>query len=217
MNIFKAILFLILYLICLEFIGLWLIIPERFGIRVYSFHFFVSGIIFLTIMILFIRLVRGKDYKIPQKTESKWYYLAILIGLLYVPIQDLINIPYDYFLNENTQIIYDFNGFQDLIKINSLGTIILFPICEELFFREYILNNLRKRYSFLFSLIFSSFLFSIMHFPYTEMYFDLEYSFNQTYIAFFGGLFLGFLYLKSKSIGPPIIMHICWNFLAILI
>ncbi|NQZ38301.1 MAG: CPBP family intramembrane metalloprotease [Crocinitomicaceae bacterium] len=34
---------------------------------------------------------------------------------------------------------------------------------------------------------------------------------HHAYIAFFGSLILGSIYSRSKSIGPPILMHVIWN------
>jgi len=217
MNIIKALISLILYVVCSEIIGLWIEIPDYFGIKYYSYYFFISELLLLILIIIFLRLIRGKNYKLPQVTNRKWYYIASAVGILYVPFQDFINIPYDLLFQTNNKITYDFNGISELITINSLAIIILFPIAEELFFREYLLNGLKNKYSIIFSLIFSSFLFSIMHFPYTQMYFDLDYNINQLYITFFGGLISGIIYIKSKSIGPSILMHIFWNFSAVLI
>ncbi|KAA3622476.1 MAG: CPBP family intramembrane metalloprotease [Bacteroidetes bacterium] len=217
MNFLRAILFLFLYLIFGEIIGLWVYIPGHFGVKVYSFHFFVTGFLFLCLIILFLRYVKGRDYRFPQKTELKWYLLALLLGVLYIPFQNLLNLPYDFLLNDNNKIVFDFDGISDLMKLNSFATIILFPIAEELFFRDFLLEGLKRKYSIIFSLFFSSLLFSIMHFPYAEIIFDLQYSFNQLYITFFGGLILGLVYLKSKSVGPPIVMHIFWNLFAVMV
>ncbi|MEG0473704.1 MAG: CPBP family intramembrane glutamic endopeptidase, partial [Solibacillus sp.] len=82
---------------------------------------------------------------------------------------------------------------------------ILAPIWEELFFRGILLRRLMIKWSPQKSIIVSSLLFSLIHVnPLTVIF------------AFFLGCLLGYVYLKTKSIIVPIVVHSFSNFLAFL-
>ncbi len=91
-------------------------------------------------------------------------------------------------------------------NIFSIATlVILAPVFEELIFRGIILNGLLKRYSPVLSIVVSSLLFAAVHLnPW------------QFVSAFFLGLFIGWVYLRTKSISLAIIIHAFNNFAAIL-
>ncbi|MGE7024337.1 CPBP family intramembrane glutamic endopeptidase [Solibacillus cecembensis] len=82
---------------------------------------------------------------------------------------------------------------------------ILAPIWEELFFRGILLRRLTIKWSPQKSIIVSSLLFGLIHVnPLTVIF------------AFFLGCVLGYVYLKTKSIIVPIVVHSCSNILAFL-
>ncbi len=81
-----------------------------------------------------------------------------------------------------------------------LMTSVAAPILEEIFFRGIILDSLLKAYKPTPALIYSSLLFAIIHFnPW------------QGIEAFFLGLFLGWLYLRTRSLLPCIFVHFVNN------
>ncbi len=85
--------------------------------------------------------------------------------------------------------------------IVSLVTIcILFPIIEELIFRDFLLKKLSKLKDEKTALILSSILFAFFH---------LDSIFFIYYL--WGGLFYGYFYLKSKNIFLTIILHSLTN------
>jgi membrane protease YdiL (CAAX protease family) len=51
---------------------------------------------------------------------------------------------YNLLFGTEYQIAYRFDGLPKFKNINLISTILLIPINEELFFREYIQNNLQK-------------------------------------------------------------------------
>lgn len=83
--------------------------------------------------------------------------------------------------------------------------VIVAPILEELIFRGIMLGGLLTRYSPLKSILISSLLFSFVHLnPW------------QFIAAMISGLFLGWIYYKTRSVVPTIIMHSVNNLVGFL-
>lgn len=80
------------------------------------------------------------------------------------------------------------------------------PILEEIFVRGIVLKGLLKNYSPYKSILISAILFSALHLnPW------------QAIPAFLGGLFIGWVYYKTRSIIPGIIIHATINIIALLL
>lgn len=83
-----------------------------------------------------------------------------------------------------------------------LVLIILAPIAEELYFRGYLLNKLSSKKNLACAIIFSSLLFSILHI-------------NSFILPqFFGGIFYSLVYIKTRKLIIPIILHSLHNFIS---
>lgn len=82
-----------------------------------------------------------------------------------------------------------------------LVAVILAPIFEELLFRKAVLDRTAK-YGEGISIVFCGLLFGLFH-----------GNFSQFAYAFCLGMFFGFIYLKTKKIIYPIILHILTNFM----
>jgi membrane protease YdiL (CAAX protease family) len=83
---------------------------------------------------------------------------------------------------------------------------VIAPLTEEVLFRGIILKGFIKRYSLGKAIVLSAILFSLFHLnPY------------QFFSGLVMGLFLGFLYIKSRSIIPCIIAHSIYNVHGIII
>ena len=82
---------------------------------------------------------------------------------------------------------------------------ILAPLWEELFFRGILLRRFTLKWSPQKSIVVSSLLFGLIHINPLNVLF-----------AFFLGCLLGYVYLKTKSIIVPIVVHSFSNFLAFL-
>lgn len=79
--------------------------------------------------------------------------------------------------------------------------VILAPVFEELLFRKAVVDRTAK-YGDGISMVFSGLLFGLFH-----------GNFSQFAYAFFLGMFFAFIYLKTKNIMYPIILHILVNFM----
>lgn len=93
---------------------------------------------------------------------------------------------------------------KDILTVITL--VIAAPILEEIFARGIVLKGLLKNYSPRKSILISAILFSALHLnPW------------QAIPAFLGGLFIGWVYYKTRSIIPAIIIHATINITAILL
>jgi membrane protease YdiL (CAAX protease family) len=217
MSISKSFVITLSFMIFSIIIGtLVYLVIERINVLSGYSYFLTSSIQFLAVL-LYLKKVDKSVFTNPFKSEKKYYLLAAILGVLFVFIQQvLLRILYHLF-NVNKSFQYDFDPSM-LLESKSVALIMILPVVEEFLFRGYIQSGLQKRYNYLVAIIIASFLFSLIHFPISIFYFeysDRAYSavelFSQMYHTFFGGLFLGYLYYKSKSVGPPIVMHIVWN------
>lgn len=83
--------------------------------------------------------------------------------------------------------------------------IILAPIIEEIIFRGIILKGFLMRYSATNAILLSSLIFAVIHL-------NIVQGIN----AFIFGLFIGYVYFKSKSIGMTILIHFTINSIGLL-
>lgn len=84
-----------------------------------------------------------------------------------------------------------------------IGGALIGPVCEEIIFRGVILEGLAKKYDPTKALIFSALIFGLIHLQPL-----------QVIAAFFAGLILGWIYLKTQSLWIVIALHVINNFAA---
>jgi membrane protease YdiL (CAAX protease family) len=85
-----------------------------------------------------------------------------------------------------------------------LAGVVVAPVVEEIFFRGFVFAGLRQRYDWQKAALISSFLFALIHLQPTA-----------TIPIFILGYIFAYLYERSGSIGPAILMHISTNALAL--
>lgn len=102
---------------------------------------------------------------------------------------------------------------EEIGKNLGIAHLILIPLLsslsEETFYRGLIQMQLEKKAGFLFSLIFTSFLFALAHVEYGTLL--------QIILPFFFSIFLGFLIHKFKNIFAPLSAHFLYNFISLAI
>ena len=104
--------------------------------------------------------------------------------------------------SENTESIIDITRMNPLFFIIPVFTA---PILEELIFRKIIFGSLYKRMNFFLAVLISSFLFGILH---------LELQHILIYFAM--GVALAYVYVKTKRIIVPILVHMGMNALVVI-
>lgn len=104
--------------------------------------------------------------------------------------------------SENTNMIIDISRSNPIfIFVPAL----IGPILEELIFRKIIFNAFYKRWNFFVSALLSSLIFSVAHFEFTHI---LIYASM--------GFVFAYLYVKTKRIIVPIIVHMLMNTIAVV-
>jgi membrane protease YdiL (CAAX protease family) len=128
-------------------------------------------------------------------------FLALAMGtvLLLAIILSLFMPSVESAQRELMDLIRTTRGIVPFVLI--FGTVaILGPSFEEIFFRGFLLSVMRRRCFALWSLIFSSLLFGVIHF---QLY-------NLPVLACLGAA-LGISFLMTKDIRVAIFVHGCWN------
>ena len=208
----KSVLLTFIFYISLGVLGSWiLLIPyDSEYSDLLKFSRLIDSIVALIFLMLIFKLINRTDLLKLDKTNAKYYFISIILGIGFVFFQSFLNIIY---YQEVSIDIFKFDfTLQQLTFLNILSSILIIPITEELFFRNYLQNELIKYYKPLNAILLSSILFAFIHVNVFSMFFEfMDFSIHHAYIAFFGGIISGFLLYKSKSIGPSIIFHIFWN------
>lgn len=104
--------------------------------------------------------------------------------------------------SENTQAIVEISKANPLFI---LVPALVGPILEELVFRKILFGTFYKRMNFFFAAILSSLLYSVAHMEFTHIF-----------IYMFMGIVLAFLYVWTKRIIVPILVHMAINTIAVL-
>ena len=145
-----------------------------------------------------------------QKTKIKYFSMGIYYWIACLIIVSLWGwmleiLKLDFLLPPNTAKEVLNLAFENIFITIILVSMIV-PICEEVFFRGFLINGLERKFNLKISLLISSGIFSIFHIHIGSLF--------PTFIL---GICLGLLYIKSKSIYPSIFIHSIHNFLAVII
>lgn len=102
------------------------------------------------------------------------------------------------------QIIEEIEQQEDTLKLVALGLLVILaaPITEEVFFRGFLFGGLRGRMSFWPAAIISGLIFGLPHLPGGAL--------QVPPLAVFG-ILLAWLYERTGSLWPPIVMHLIQN------
>ncbi|MDP4197491.1 MAG: CPBP family intramembrane metalloprotease [Bacteroidota bacterium] len=193
-NFFKAVTLLVVLFLLVASLDLLFYFPAKL-LHLSSFNPLVSNALALLILIFVIKPKARlyKDY-FNAKIPIQLYFFIVLISILLM----IITLP----LISMLPVIYDTKS--DLKGTNTSFLIIygslIIPILEEIFFRGIILDDFLRIYSFKKAIIYSSLLFAVVHI-------------NPAMIvsAFLGGLIMGWLYYKTKTLIPCILLHATTN------
>ncbi len=218
-SFLKAILATLVYIIGIELISSWFLLAEALEFENhYKYTTLIQGTLQLIGVLIFIYFIKKRNLKnLIKKTHRKWYLLALIFGFSFVFMQTPLKWIYNLFLGTEYHIVYRFDGLPKLKNINLISSILLIPIAEELFFREYVQDNLQKKTNNIVAILLTSVLFASIHSPYMNLILESsKQDWHLFYLTIFGGIISGILYYKSKSIGPSIIFHIFWNLTAII-
>ena len=213
MNLVRAFVLTLGYILIIELVAFWIWVAEYFNIEYYNSYLLIQGIFQFIVILLILKVLKSETISEQfRKTDFKWYLAAFIIGSTYVYVQLPLKLFYNLLFKTNYYITYDFNGLTNFWSASILSTVFFIPISEELFFRGFIQQQLQGRMKGFQAIIISSLMFGLIHllvFRITPI--GLGFNWHLFYLTFVGGLIAGYLFYKSKSIVPPIIFHICWN------
>ena len=200
--------------IILTFLALSLIgISEAFSMHLsISFAYLIS--IPLTLLFMYVEnLLPDLSEKISIKSANQAFVLLLAIPLL-VTIVDFIivmgyGIAYELAFGVpevDTDIGVDWGSGPIALGLVIISTVIIAPIAEELMFRGYVLDSIRKMHGDRVAIVISSMIFGLVHIePYTAG------------MAAIGGLIYGFVRVRTESLWPSIIGHMMWNGVALVV
>lgn len=161
-----------------------------------------KGLIFISILLVLMKRERLLLEKFVLSKVSKETFIKLLpsVGLLFC-----------YLVPGSLKNLNAFDGSLSLLTLTLLGTFIA-ASAEEVIFRGYILNLLRKeRFSTYRSLIISTLLFSIIHIINIFRYEDVWGVLNQIIFAFALGMLLGSMYLLTNNLMFVCVFHFVVN------
>lgn len=175
-----------------------------------SLYIDVAGEILINILIIFfiIKLIRRKqefNFKIKYNTGIKEY----LCALLFLGAHLLIFSNTFGMLIEKIEVSqWVVEAFDEVLIdpiIAFISLCVIAPVFEEIIYRGIILEQLSKRYSWVTAIIVSGLIFGLIH-----------GNLHQGVNAFFIGLILGFMYIKTNSLLLCMFWHFANNFLVFL-
>ena len=141
------------------------------------------------------------------------FIFLIGLPLLIAVIDILVNNIYDslYILLIGTpsvpEIVYyvDDSEYDLILVLSFVSMVIAAPVVEEILFRGYILDAIRKIHGDTVAILGSAGLFGLIHLePYVVG------------MASIGGVIYGWVRIKTGSLWPSIVSHMVWNFVVFL-
>lgn len=207
MKVWKSIFLTVIFVFLVEGADLMLLLPELFiDIIPYSvwslsiISLFADIIILICIYIFLSKKGNLQSSNKNNEVSLTLCALAAITGIFFVFLQPIFH---SLILGEAFTKYFG-GGIEFWLLPKLIGSILIVPITEELFFRSFLMKKLGERYNEKNGIFISSLLFALAHLPNPE----------QVIIAFGGGLIASYFYLKRDSIIPAIIFHIAWNFTA---
>jgi len=143
-----------------------------------------------------------------RPAEAKWLKLALAIAVLWLPvsigIEALIEGQWDVSFNQLLMEIYAPYGFTwtSALGVGLVGGLVA-PFCEEILFRGVIFAWMRRHWNLQLSMIASAAIFAAFHVIPAVM--------PEIFIL---GLVMAWLYERSGSIYPAILLHVTNNLIA---
>lgn len=170
----------------------------------------VSSVLYILIIVLSYTVLLTIGFK-----YNKGYFIDDIfkLNINYLPVVIIAIIAFFLINISLSNIVYLIFNIEIEVKKSILSTIdiivvlLIYPFFEELFHRKLILQGLYNRYGFKNALFVSSMIFAILHI----------FSENGIIIVFLGGVFLGYIYLKTKSFLISFIAHSLSNGLVLFI
>ncbi len=165
-------------------------------------------IFFAIFCLLFIGISLWVNYRRKQKIQ--WNFKIVSFRLLSLMLLLLVVFPIGINKPVNNLFGQLFNFKHELSNpfdrpLLLFGTVLLAPILEEIIFRGIILKGLLTRYTPKYAIILSAIVFGLVHGKPLQIW-----------GAFVLGIFFGWIYYKTNSIGTTILLHSFANFVVLI-
>jgi membrane protease YdiL (CAAX protease family) len=208
---------------CVFFFGVFLFVPSLLTLLVGFFAklleasdeaigklttpiMIASYAVIILVLSLFFLLLKTNIFKVTKTRITKPRYLidGALLGIgLYGIFQGAVTLlslvlPKEIIESQNAHSSSILGGG---IVLAVIYTVIIAPICEELVFRGLMISSLEGAMKKPIAVLITAILFSVVHLP----------SLIALGYTFLLGLILGFVYIKTKSLFPCIILHMLFN------
>ena len=140
------------------------------------------------------------DFKMPTKQTIKFTLItAFFVVLLYIFLRKVSEI--EFFQYPNTWYFF-------------LSMAILAPLAEEFLFRGIFLKGLLQSYKIFWAILFSSIFFALLHYDIAK---TIDQNIPSIGLAFFMGIILGVMYVKTKNLWSSLFLHLSINVVGIII
>lgn len=211
-TITQAILLALRFLLYSFFFGLSIaIIPAKFHIKqdkdMSSLILLVSyaAALLMAIWVGFVKFRKSEGVKLRLKF-NRVPPVVLIVGVCIVLTMPVLTDPLNVLLPMSDTWKKIFADMFNSSVFSLTAAVIAAPILEEVFFRGIILNGLLKNYSPQTAIITSAAIFGCIHLnPW------------QTIPAFLAGLLIGWLYWKTNSIIPGMLLHFVNNLFSVLL
>ncbi|MED3827062.1 type II CAAX endopeptidase family protein [Priestia megaterium] len=170
---------------------------------------FVMAAVFLSA--LYWLMVQVDDRQIGFQSFSKRYWPLILFWLLVLILGSVaIVVLIEWFgmtyENKKTNSLQqDLSLFSFILAFVSAA--VISPFYEEIIYRGFFYTWLKRKGGIMFGLMGSSFIFMLVHIP----------TYNTLPVNFLSGLVFAWVYEKTKSLLPSMIIHACFNGIAVIL
>ncbi len=175
-----------------------------------------SYLIVIPLTILFMGIdkqLSNFSRKLKIKSAKEALILLLAIPILVTIVDCIVVIAYGIGYEAvfgvpevNTDIGVDWDSGQMALGLAITSIVIIGPLAEELMFRGYLLDAIRKMHGDRVAVIITAFLFGLIHLePYTIG------------MAAIGGLIYGYVRIRTGSLWPSIIGHMLWNGVALVV
>lgn len=172
----------------------------------------IMAIIFTAALYLIVLKPQGQSFKavgVKSFSLSEWKLIVVwTIILIVVSIVLVIAMSFAGIGTENSK-TESLQSQMTLLNfsIGFVSAAIISPIYEEIFYRGFLYRFFSSRYGVLSGMMISSIIFTVVHIP----------TFNTLPVNFVSGLIFSWVYQKTESVIPGIIIHGTFNGIAVIL
>lgn len=173
---------------------------------------FIMAIVFIAALYFIVLKSNGQSWRTvglkpfplsEWKRITVWTAILIVVSIALVVAMSFIGIGTENNKTESLQSQMTWLNF----AIGFVSAAIISPIYEEIFYRGFLYRFFSNRYGVLSGMIISSLIFTVVHIP----------TFNTLPVNFFSGLVFSWVYQKTGSIIPSILIHGIFNGIAVIL